>query len=85
MFEEAATIASSVLKRVCDNKSTDVGEDDQLYDIMESAGMVLVQSLKEVGRYFIPHIWFLLIFSLFSVDISTFFFPFCFPCLHALL
>ncbi|KAJ9671194.1 hypothetical protein PVL29_027263 [Vitis rotundifolia] len=50
MFEEAATIASSVLKHVCDNKSTDVGEDDQLYDIMESAGMVLVQSLKELGR-----------------------------------
>ena len=51
MFEEAATIASSVLKCVCDNKSTDVGEDDQLYEIIESAGMVLVQSLKELGRY----------------------------------
>ena len=73
MFEEAATIASSVLKRVCDNKSTDVGEDDQLYEIIESAGMVLVQSLKELGRYLIPCIWFLLIYSLFSVDISPFF------------
>lgn len=78
-------MASSVLKHVCDNKSTDVREDDQLYDIMESAGMVLVQSLKELGRYFIPHISFLLIYSLFSVDILTFFFLFCFFCLHALL
>ncbi|KAK9268445.1 hypothetical protein L1049_000195 [Liquidambar formosana] len=50
MFEEAASSAASILKRICDDKSAEVGEDNQLHDMMEAAGMVLVQSLKELGR-----------------------------------
>ncbi|KAI3442953.1 uncharacterized protein J3R85_000291 [Psidium guajava] len=54
MYEEAASLASSVLERLCRNKSNLIGEAGdgllQLHDEMESAGMVLVQSLKEMGR-----------------------------------
>ncbi|KAF8400161.1 hypothetical protein HHK36_013457 [Tetracentron sinense] len=50
MFEEAASLASSVLRRLCETISTETVEDAQLNDMMESAGMVLVQSLKEIGR-----------------------------------
>ncbi|XP_030468217.1 protein APEM9 [Syzygium oleosum] len=54
MYEEAASLASSVLERLCRNKSDLLGESgdglSQLHDMMESAGMVLVQSLKEMGR-----------------------------------
>uniref|UniRef100_A0A5B7AIW6 3-phosphoinositide-dependent protein kinase-1 n=1 Tax=Davidia involucrata TaxID=16924 RepID=A0A5B7AIW6_DAVIN len=50
MFEEAASLASSVLRALCDNKRTDGGLDIELIDMLESAGMVLVQSLKELGR-----------------------------------
>ncbi|XP_057981486.1 protein APEM9 [Malania oleifera] len=50
MFEEAALLASSVLKRVCSDKSTETKEDIQLQEIIESAGMVLVQSWKGLGR-----------------------------------
>ncbi|KAF6167351.1 hypothetical protein GIB67_043212 [Kingdonia uniflora] len=45
MYEEALALASSVLERKTDNI-----EDVQLADMMESAGIVLVQSLKELGR-----------------------------------
>jgi hypothetical protein len=44
MFEEAASLAASVLKRIR------AAPEEQLYEAMESAGMVLVQSLKELGR-----------------------------------
>ncbi|CAK9317959.1 unnamed protein product [Citrullus colocynthis] len=44
-YEEALGLASSVLKRISQEKN---GCDDS--DMMESAGMVLVQSLKELGR-----------------------------------
>ncbi|KAA8535735.1 hypothetical protein F0562_030763 [Nyssa sinensis] len=50
MFEEAASLACFVLRRLCDNKCTEAGEDIELNDMLESAGMVLVQSLKELGR-----------------------------------
>ncbi|KAH7527813.1 protein APEM9 [Ziziphus jujuba] len=54
MFEEAASLASSILKRLCcDNKGTEeevVQDEIELYDMLESTGMVLVQSLKELGR-----------------------------------
>ncbi|KAF7153872.1 hypothetical protein RHSIM_Rhsim01G0109900 [Rhododendron simsii] len=50
MYEEAASTASSVLSDLCNNKSAEVGEEAPLNDMLESAGMVLVQSLKELGR-----------------------------------
>ncbi|KAE9462876.1 hypothetical protein C3L33_05210, partial [Rhododendron williamsianum] len=51
MYKEAASTASSVLSDLCNNKSAEVGEEAPLNDMLESAGMVLVQSLKELGRY----------------------------------
>ncbi|KAM7275905.1 hypothetical protein ACFE04_017771 [Oxalis oulophora] len=42
MFEEAASLATSILNQIKYN--------EQLYDALESVGMVLVQSLKELGR-----------------------------------
>ena len=54
MFEEAASLASSILKHLCtDNKDTEAGDEIELYDMLESSGMVLVQSLKELGRFLI--------------------------------
>ncbi|XP_040998693.1 protein APEM9 [Juglans microcarpa x Juglans regia] len=53
MYEEAASLASSILKRLCndnDNEGIEAGEDVEFYDMLESTGMVLVQSLKELGR-----------------------------------
>ncbi|XP_075647308.1 protein APEM9-like isoform X2 [Castanea sativa] len=54
MYSEAESLASSILKRVCndDAKSlVEVGEDDVGFrDMLESTGMVLVQSLKALGR-----------------------------------
>lgn len=56
MYKEAASLASSILKRLCNNNDndtggTEAGEDVEFYDMLESTGMVLVQSLKELGRY----------------------------------
>lgn len=53
MFEDASSSASSVLKRLCDKEhiNTVVDDDIELNDMLESAGMVFVQSLKELGRY----------------------------------
>lgn len=51
MFEEAASSASRVLKRLRDKEYTDLVVDDfEMNDMFESAGMVFVQSLKELGR-----------------------------------
>ncbi|KAF3437271.1 hypothetical protein FNV43_RR20024 [Rhamnella rubrinervis] len=51
MFEEAASLASSILNHLCtDNKDTEAGDEIELYEMLESGGMVLVQSLKELGR-----------------------------------
>ena len=44
MYEEALGLASSVLKRISQEKN---GCEN---DLLEAAGMVLVQSLKELGR-----------------------------------
>lgn len=49
MFEEAVTLSSSTLRRLRDNKSTETQGLD-LIEMLEAAGMVLVQSLKELGR-----------------------------------
>lgn len=46
MHDEAATLASSILKQICSEDRNDVIS----RDMMESAGMVLVQALKEQGR-----------------------------------
>ncbi|KAK1416117.1 hypothetical protein QVD17_31905 [Tagetes erecta] len=51
MFEEASSLATQVLKRLHDKDSTNgVVEDIELNDLLESAGMVFLQSFKELGR-----------------------------------
>ncbi|GAV59744.1 hypothetical protein CFOL_v3_03275 [Cephalotus follicularis] len=57
MYDEAASLASTVLKRMVTNeKHNNVSSTGQQqtqfydYDMMESSGMVLVQSLKLLGR-----------------------------------
>lgn len=50
MYEEAESLSSSILKRIFDNTEEGVG-DHQLHEILESAGMVLVQSLHGLARY----------------------------------
>lgn len=50
MYEDAASLASSVLERLR-HCTLDGGEDGDFYDMVESAGMVLVQSLKELDRF----------------------------------
>ena len=49
MYEEAESLSSSILKGIFGNVET-LG-DHQLLDMLESAGMVLVQSLNGLGRY----------------------------------
>ncbi|KAJ9172293.1 hypothetical protein P3X46_015548 [Hevea brasiliensis] len=54
MYEEAASIGSSVLKKICESKNNNLADQDmegfELHDMMISAGMVLVQSLNQLGR-----------------------------------
>lgn len=55
MYEEAASLASSVLERLRRDEGDLAGGEagdglSQLHDMLGSAGMVLVQSLKEMGR-----------------------------------
>lgn len=45
MFEEAVALSSSVLKRI-----SQLENGIEKNEMMESAGMVLIQSLKELGR-----------------------------------
>ncbi|XP_028760324.1 protein APEM9-like [Neltuma alba] len=54
MFEEAASLASSIFKRLRERGRGMATEEEasQLYDMLESTGMVQVQSLKELGRTF---------------------------------
>lgn len=51
MFEDAESLAASVVKQMRTTSLTS-GEIDgtQAAEMMESAGMVFVQSLKELGR-----------------------------------
>lgn len=54
MYEEAAPIASSVLRSISEGKikNSAISIDGfELHDMMTSAGMVLVQSLNQLGRY----------------------------------
>lgn len=46
MYEEAASLASLAIDRALNLAA----EDNCLYDMTESAGMVLVQSMREMGR-----------------------------------
>ncbi|CAK9168695.1 unnamed protein product [Ilex paraguariensis] len=50
MFEEAASLASSIIRRLYENKCMEGSEKNELSEMLESAGMVLVQSFKELGR-----------------------------------
>lgn len=52
-FQQAFSLASSILNRLRQNATTKEEEEEeasQVYDMLESAGMVLVQSLKGLGR-----------------------------------
>jgi hypothetical protein len=55
MYEEAESLSSSILKRIFGNIDVLSDEasqgDHQFHDMLESAGMVLVQSLHGIGRY----------------------------------
>ncbi|XVF72456.1 hypothetical protein PTKIN_Ptkin12aG0122800 [Pterospermum kingtungense] len=46
MYEEAAALASSIIKQL----SIDDDDDFEFYEAMEAAGMVFVQSLKQLSR-----------------------------------
>lgn len=51
MFKEAVSLASSVLRQLhCASRDDDGTQTSEMSDMLESAGMVLVQSLKESGR-----------------------------------
>ncbi|XP_006297941.2 protein APEM9 isoform X1 [Capsella rubella] len=53
MYEEAKSLSSSILRRIFGNidaLSEEALGDHQLHDMLESAGMVLVQSLHGIGR-----------------------------------
>ncbi|PIA26245.1 hypothetical protein AQUCO_09500012v1 [Aquilegia coerulea] len=49
-FDKAASISASVLDHILNNTEQDVDDDTQLSDMIESAAMVFVQSLKELRR-----------------------------------
>ncbi|PIN02628.1 hypothetical protein CDL12_24857 [Handroanthus impetiginosus] len=56
MFDEAASLASSIIMRLHEdykhsNKSCEVSDfENEWDDMLESAGMVLVQSMKQLQR-----------------------------------
>ncbi|MCL7032985.1 hypothetical protein MKW94_016278 [Papaver nudicaule] len=50
MFEEAITLSSSVVERLRKADYSETIQDVELVDMLESAGMVYVQALKELGR-----------------------------------
>ncbi|RZC51220.1 hypothetical protein C5167_019641 [Papaver somniferum] len=49
MFEEAITLSSSLVRRPRKADCSRTAQDTELVDMLESAGMVYVQSLKELG------------------------------------
>lgn len=71
MYQEAESLSSSIVKRIFGNidvLSEEAHDDHQLHDMLESAGMVLIQSLHGLGRYFttiqiisLEHFFFLLL------------------------
>lgn len=50
MFKEAVSLSSSVLQQLQCTSINDGRQTSEMSDMLESAGMVLVQSLKESGR-----------------------------------
>ncbi|XP_020090801.1 protein APEM9-like isoform X1 [Ananas comosus] len=50
MFEEAAALASSIVRNIRTSQLEHIVDDIQLVEMVEAAGMVLIQSLKELGR-----------------------------------
>lgn len=55
MNEEAESLSSSLLEKIFSNTDVLSGEalgEHQFHDMLESAGMVLVQSLHGLNRYF---------------------------------
>lgn len=57
MFDETTSLSSSILKQLLENhhgsnKVSEVSDcfENEHYDLLESAGMVLVQSMKESRR-----------------------------------
>ncbi|CAL2246959.1 unnamed protein product [Prunus armeniaca] len=51
LYEESASSASSILKWLSKHsEDLEAGDPFELYDMLESAGMVLVQSFKQLGR-----------------------------------
>ncbi|CAK7345797.1 unnamed protein product [Dovyalis caffra] len=53
MYEKAATLASSIIERIKDSNFADNNEDFdeiEVVDMLESAGMVFVQALNQLGR-----------------------------------
>ncbi|CAN6462507.1 unnamed protein product [Victoria cruziana] len=50
MFEEAASISYSTLKRLCNCKFEESVDKDMVENMIECSGMVLLQAYKELGR-----------------------------------
>ncbi|XP_017699769.1 protein APEM9 isoform X1 [Phoenix dactylifera] len=50
MFEEAASLSSSILRQIHTTPSSEAIDDGELAEMMVSAGMVFVQSLREMRR-----------------------------------
>lgn len=55
MFEQAASLASSIIRNLMrENRQNGNVENDsnenELHDMLESSGMVFVQSMKELAR-----------------------------------
>lgn len=62
MLEEASDLSSSILQRLHESCANKFVEDHELYDMMDSAGIVFVQCLKQLKRY--ANVFFLFFFSL---------------------
>ncbi|CAN4103770.1 unnamed protein product [Withania somnifera] len=50
MFQEAAALSSSIIEQLVEKNGKTVDDKCKLGDMLESAAMVLVQSLEELGR-----------------------------------
>ena len=53
IYEEAATLASSIIRQLKGSNISDNNEafdEIEVFDMLESAGMVFVQALNQLGR-----------------------------------
>ena len=70
MFQEAATLSSSIIEQLIE-KNGKMNEDNcELGDMLESAAMILVQSYKELGRYLFMPLLFIYVLPAFSYSIT---------------